>query len=71
MVRLEYSQVVRKKLKNLRNELAQNYGEDNSKKIMSNITNGIRRLETFPQSIWDCNHFARNNRLLERVIVSI
>lgn len=50
MVRLEYSQVVRKKLKNLRNKLTQNYGKDNSKKIMRNITKGIRRLEAFPQS---------------------
>ena len=50
MARLEYSQIVRRKLKKLRNELTQNYGENNSKKIMSHITNGIRRLETFPQS---------------------
>lgn len=50
MVRLEYSQVVRRKLKELHNELTQNYGEDHSKRIMNNITKGIRRLETFPQS---------------------
>lgn len=50
MVRLEYAQVVRRKLQNLRNELTQNYGEDNSKKIICNITKGIRRLEIFPQS---------------------
>ncbi len=37
-------------MKKLRNELTQNYGENNSKKVMSNITNGVRRLETFPQS---------------------
>lgn len=49
MVKLEYSQIVRRKLKKLRDELTQNYGEDNSKRIMGNITNGIRRLETFPQ----------------------
>lgn len=49
MVRLEYAQIVRKKLKNLRNELTQNYGEDDSKKIIRNITKGIRRLEIFPQ----------------------
>ena len=50
MARLEYSQIVRRKLKKLRNELTQNYGADNSKKIMENITNGVRRLETFPQT---------------------
>ena len=50
MVRLEYSQIVRRKLKKLRDELTQNYGENISKKIMSNIINGVRRLETFPQS---------------------
>lgn len=50
MVRLEYSQIVRNKLKNLCHELTQNYGEHNSKKIIHNITKGIRRLESFPQS---------------------
>ncbi|MCM1257623.1 MAG: type II toxin-antitoxin system RelE/ParE family toxin [Roseburia sp.] len=50
MARLEYSQIVRRKLKQLRNELTQNYGEMNSKKIIGNIMNHIRRLETFPQS---------------------
>ncbi len=50
MAKLEYSQVVRKKLRKLRNELTQNYGEDNAKKILRNITKGIRRLESFPQS---------------------
>lgn len=50
MVKLEYSQIVRKKLKKLRNELTQRYGENNSKTIMSKIAKGIRRLEIFPQS---------------------
>lgn len=50
MVRLEYSQIVRKKLKRLHQELAQNCGENNSKKIMGKITKGVRRLEEFPQS---------------------
>ena len=50
MAKLEYSQIVRRKLKKLHSELAQNYGENSSKRIMSNITNSIRRLETFPQS---------------------
>lgn len=50
MVRLEYSQIVRRKLKKLRNELTQNYGENNSKRIMCNITKAVRQLEIFPQS---------------------
>lgn len=50
MAKLEYSQIVRRKLKKLQNELMQHYGEDNSKIVMSNIMNGIRRLEIFPQS---------------------
>lgn len=50
MVRLEYTQIVRKKLKKLHRELTQRYGKDTSKKIMGKITNGIRRLEVFPQS---------------------
>lgn len=50
MFRLEYSQIVRRKLKKLNNELTENYGENHSKRIMSKITKGVRRLETFPQS---------------------
>lgn len=46
LVRLEYSQIVRRKLKKLRNELTQNYGEDNSQKTISKITKGVRQLET-------------------------
>ena len=34
MVKVEYSQIVRKKLKRLRNDLTQNYGEHTSKKVM-------------------------------------
>ncbi len=49
MIRLEYSQIVRKKVKKLRTELTQNYGENNAKKIMQNIAKGVRQLETFPQ----------------------
>lgn len=37
-------------MKSLSSELAQNYGENSSKKIMCRITKGIRRLETYPQS---------------------
>lgn len=50
MVKLEYSQIVRRKLKKLRAELTKSYGEDKSKMIMSKIVKGVRRLETFPQS---------------------
>lgn len=50
LARLEYSQIVKRKLKKLRKELKQSYGESNSKRIMGNIVNGVRRLETFPQS---------------------
>lgn len=50
MTKLEYSQIVRRKLKKLRSELMQTYGESNSKKIMSNIIKGVKRLEIFPQS---------------------
>lgn len=50
MIRLEYSQIVRRKLKKLRNELTENYGEKCSKRILLNITQGVRRLETFPKS---------------------
>lgn len=50
MARLEYSQIVRCKLNELRNELKQNYGENNSKKIIGKIAKGVRQLETFPQS---------------------
>lgn len=50
MVKLEYSQIVRRKLKALREELAETYGENSARKIMSNITKAVRRLETFPKS---------------------
>lgn len=50
MVKLEYSQIVRRKLHELRNELAQSYGENISKKVLFNIAKGVRRLEAFPQS---------------------
>ena len=47
MAKLEYSQIVRRKLKKLRSELTQRIS---SQKIMGKITKGIRRLEAFPQS---------------------
>lgn len=50
MVRLEYSQIVRKKLINLKNELLKSYGEKETGKIIKKITKGVRQLEIFPQS---------------------
>ena len=50
MAKLEYSLIVRKKLNELRNQLAQDYGENTSKNIIKQITTNIRQLETFPQS---------------------
>ena len=50
MVKVEYSQIVRKKLKRLRNDLTQNYGEHTSKKVMGKMMKEVRLLETFPQS---------------------
>lgn len=50
MVKLEYSQIVRKKLKKLRAELTQNYNENISRKTMLKIAKGIRQLESSPQS---------------------
>lgn len=47
-MKLEYSQIVRKKLKTLQNELTQNYGENNSKKIINTIMKRLRQLEIFP-----------------------
>lgn len=49
MVKLEYSQIVRRKLKRLKTELTQKYGEDKSQIIMHKITKGVRQLEAFPQ----------------------
>lgn len=50
MVKLEYSQIVRRKLKNLKTELTHSYGEDKSKIIINKIVKSIRQLELFPQS---------------------
>ncbi len=50
MVKVEYSQIVRKKLKRLRDDLTQNYGEHTSKKVMGKMMKEVRLLETFPQS---------------------
>lgn len=50
MAKLEYSQIVRKKLKKLKTELTKNYGPEKANHIIQKITKGIRRLEAFPQS---------------------
>lgn len=50
MLKLEYSQIVRRKIKDLKNKLAQNYGEDKAKKIITNMTKAVRQLALFPQS---------------------
>ena len=49
-LKLEYSQIVRRKIRKLQGELTQDYGEAHSKKIIGKITSGIRQLETFPRS---------------------
>jgi plasmid stabilization system protein ParE len=48
--RLEYSQIVRKKLKKLKTELTEEYGAERSKKIISEMTKAVRRLEEFSDS---------------------
>jgi plasmid stabilization system protein ParE len=47
---IEYSQIVRQKLKNLRAELKENFGEDFSIRTIREITAAIRRLEVFCES---------------------
>ena len=50
LIKIEYSQIVRRKMKALKAELIQSYGSDKAKKILTQITKAIRRLEMFPQS---------------------
>jgi plasmid stabilization system protein ParE len=47
---LEYSQIVRRKLKNLKIELTEEYGAERSKKIIGEMTKAVRRLEKFSDS---------------------
>jgi plasmid stabilization system protein ParE len=47
---LEYSQIVRRKLKNLKIELTEEYGAERSKKIIGEMTKTVRRLEEFSDS---------------------
>lgn len=48
MARLEYSQIVRRKLKTLKDDLVGRYGDKRTKEIISAITKSIRKLELFP-----------------------
>lgn len=50
MKRIEYSQIARKKLKNLRNELTEKYGNECSEKIIGEMTKDVRLLEQFSDS---------------------
>lgn len=50
MVKLEYSQIVRRKLRKLKADLTQSYGENSAKNVICKITKQLRRLETFPLS---------------------
>ena len=47
MKKVEYSQNVRRKLRNLRHQLTENYGEEASKRIIRQITDAVRDLENF------------------------
>lgn len=50
MRKIEYSQIVRRKIKELKEDLTVKYGEEFSKKTVGEITTVIRRLEEFGQS---------------------
>ncbi|MBD5158026.1 MAG: type II toxin-antitoxin system RelE/ParE family toxin [Butyrivibrio sp.] len=78
MLKLEYSQTVRKKLKLLKAELTQSYDEDKATAIIVKIVKSIRRLQIFPQSGAavssqygvECNYryiFAEHNYFFYRV----
>ena len=47
MKEIEYSLIVRNKLKDLREKLTQSYGTDISKKTIKKITDSVRSLEIF------------------------
>lgn len=46
--KLEYSQIVRRKLKALRSYLVAEYGEDVSRKSIRRITDATRSLQKYP-----------------------
>lgn len=50
MRKIEYSQIVRRKLKIVKTELTAKYGEEFSKKSVGNMMSTIRRLELFSNS---------------------
>ena len=50
MRRLEYSQIVRKKLKTLKNNLSETYGENFSMQKMTAIFGRLRQLEEYGES---------------------
>lgn len=50
MARLEYSQIVRRKLKQLEAEFTQTYGEAKAKEILGRMVGSLRKLEIFPQA---------------------
>jgi hypothetical protein len=56
---LEYSQIVKKKLKNLKSELTEEYGVEHSKKIIGEMTKTVRRLEEYCDSGVDISHRGR------------
>ena len=65
MVKVEYSQIVRKKLKRLRNDLTQNYGEHTSKKVMGKMMKEVRLLDDI-----DCDYmyiFIEHNYFFYRI----
>lgn len=49
MRKLEYSQIVRRKIKELKNDLVIRFDEEVSKRILGTITKNLRSLELFPQ----------------------
>ena len=48
MHKLEYSQIVRRKMKILHADLVWEYGEEKAAAIISKVMKGVRRLEIFP-----------------------
>lgn len=49
MKKIEYSQIVRRKLRELKIHLAREFGTEISRKAIKSITNTARDLEIFPQ----------------------
>ncbi len=49
MHKIEYSQIVRRKLIDLRDELTLRYGEQFSQKTVAKILNSVRKLEQFSE----------------------